>query len=264
MNARRAVLIFLVFATHVLFSQQPRALTGEQILDKNLDATGGREAWQQIKTFLLEAKFTGPAPSILTLSVVMPITLGEGGTLHFAYEKPDKVRWLTSVDGVGDFLYACNGGVQWRNRDDGSLDVDRSGKSNCKSPDTPKSWGDKYKKIEAKGVKKFSGRSTYVVRSTTRTGNTLTEFFDQETFLRVRSERMLAIPGYRAVTVVEDYSDYREVNGLKIPFFTRKSVWKGTGIEESTTTVTHCAINTKLPESTFAVPPETKTSNVRP
>ena len=62
--------------------------------------------------------------------------------------------------------------------------------------------------------------------------------------------------------IVEDYSDYREVNGVKIAFVTNRVMWTGTGDYNSTTTITRLAINENISDAMFAVPEEDKTPSL--
>jgi hypothetical protein len=60
-------------------------------------------------------------------------------------------------------------------------------------------------------------RDVQVVQGTTAAGGTATLCFDEETGLLVRLMRYVESPVGRLVTQV-DYSDYRDVAGVKIPF----------------------------------------------
>ncbi len=63
----------------------------------------------------------------------------------------------------------------------------------------------------------INGRETNIVQGTTANGGTATLCFDGETGLLVRLVRFSNSPVGRLVTRV-DYSDYREVAGVKMPF----------------------------------------------
>lgn len=60
-------------------------------------------------------------------------------------------------------------------------------------------------------------RKVKVVQGTTPAGGTVTLCFDDKTALLVRLVRFAESPVGRIVTQV-DYSDYRDVTGIKIPF----------------------------------------------
>jgi hypothetical protein len=63
----------------------------------------------------------------------------------------------------------------------------------------------------------INDREVQVVQGTTASGGTVTLCFDMETGLLVRLIRFSASPVGRIVTRV-DYSDYRDVAGVKMPF----------------------------------------------
>lgn len=262
MKAHRALTIFVLLVSQVILSQELPTLTAEQILDRNLDAIGGKKAWAQVKTVLVESNFTG-APSVLWLSAISGVKTsprGKKGTLQVIYELPDKYRSLMSVDGVGYYFYACNGEARWWNRSDGTFEVDRTGKSKCKAPAYPQQWSDRYNKLEVKGTKNIDGHLAYVIRLTPKEGTPSTEYFDTESFLLVRSENSLAIPAYLNVMMVEDFADYRDVSGVKVPFLEKRSVRTSTGMDESTITVVRCVINSELSDGTFSLPEPKKIS----
>jgi hypothetical protein len=63
----------------------------------------------------------------------------------------------------------------------------------------------------------IEGRDAHVVQGTAASGLILTLFFDQESGLLVRQTRYVESPVGRLPTQI-DYSDYREVAGVRVPF----------------------------------------------
>jgi len=95
----------------------------------------------------------------------------------------------------------------------------------------------------------INDREVNVVQGTTANGGTATLCFDLETGLLTRLVRFSSSPVGRVVTRV-DYSDYREVAGVKIPF-----KWTVTWLDgRSTYELTSVEPNAAIDASRFARP----------
>src|SRR5438093_1150851 len=95
----------------------------------------------------------------------------------------------------------------------------------------------------------INGRETNIVQGTTANGGTATLCFDVETGLLVRLVRFSNSPVGRLVTRV-DYSDYREVAGVKMPF-----KWTVTWLDgRSTYELMSVQPNVSIDTSRFAKP----------
>jgi len=95
----------------------------------------------------------------------------------------------------------------------------------------------------------INDRETNVVQGTTANGGTATFCFDAETGLLTRLVRFSNSPVGRLVTRV-DYSDYREIAGVKMPF-----KWTVTWLDgRSTYALTSVQPNVTIDASRFAKP----------
>ena len=70
--------------------------------------------------------------------------------------------------------------------------------------------------IEVKGVEDVNGKSCYKMVVTDPTGDKTTEFYDKETFLKVKEIKVEMTEG-QAVTTITEYSDYKAVDGIMVP-----------------------------------------------
>jgi len=66
--------------------------------------------------------------------------------------------------------------------------------------------------LTLKGVEQVEGKNAYQIEAVSSSGDKLTEFYDVATGLKIRS---VQVEG--GTTVVSDYADYKEVNGVKFP-----------------------------------------------
>jgi len=98
-----------------------------------------------------------------------------------------------------------------------------------------------------------------VVQGTTAGGGTATLCFDAKTSLLLRMVRFVESPVGRIVTQV-DYSDYRDVAGVKVPFHWTVTWLDGrSGYELSTVQP-----NVRIDSAKFATPPSSTSAKPRP
>ena len=107
-----------------------------------------------------------------------------------------------------------------------------------------------YTKITVSGVEKIGDRDTYVLEATVPEGSEPTKmYFDAATGLLVRAVSQHHGPDgvtqYR-----EDFEDYREVDGIKVPFTSRQT----NGDTTYTMTISEIRHNVELDDSEFAKP----------
>jgi glyoxylase-like metal-dependent hydrolase (beta-lactamase superfamily II) len=84
-------------------------------------------------------------------------------------------------------------------------------------------------------------------------GSLVTLYFDAATHLLARSEFLADDPTRGDAAFSTDYSDYRSVNALKLPFRTRQD---GPGPERWETTITRVELDAPLADSLFVLPKE--------
>ena len=92
-------------------------------------------------------------------------------------------------------------------------------------------------------------REAYVVVATTREGMTEKLFFDAQTGLLVRKYREIKL-ALGAFPTQTDYEDYREVDGVKVPFLLRWSIpGRAWGRK-----ITEVRTNVPIEDATFSPP----------
>jgi hypothetical protein len=99
--------------------------------------------------------------------------------------------------------------------------------------------------VELLGTEEIEGTECYKVKVTRKTSGEQTLFIDKSSHLVVRSSTKRKAMG-QEMDVNIDYGDYREINGIKVPY----SIGQGFG----TMVVTSMKINEAVPADTFADP----------
>jgi CubicO group peptidase (beta-lactamase class C family) len=85
----------------------------------------------------------------------------------------------------------------------------------------PLNWKSLYKTVALKRVSRVGDEDAYVVAKTQENGNTVTDYVSTKSFLVLRRESSISYGGTGLKMLsAEDYSDYRSVEGVLIPFKT--------------------------------------------
>jgi outer membrane lipoprotein-sorting protein len=113
-------------------------------------------------------------------------------------------------------------------------------------------WRDRYTSVDVEALEEIDGTPCYRLVLTPAVGDTITAYLDAETWLTVKTETV-SNSDAGSVSVVTDLSDYREVDGVSVPFSIRLLLM---GAQELTTTMDSVEFNVEIPEGTFDVPGE--------
>ena len=207
-------------------------LTAEQILDKFVEASGGRKALEKHKTMSVKG----------TIEVV---GAGLSGPMETVTKAPDKVYSVVELTGFGVIRQGYDGSVGWSSDPlKGTQQLSGAELALLKREATfnDVEWRKTWKSVELTGTQDVGGRPAYVVKLTPNPGEggPVTNYYDAETFLVVRSEMVLETAEVTA-PVVSNFSDFRTVDGVKMAFVTEQKL-------------PTASLRTKFTEVTFDVP----------
>jgi photosynthetic reaction center cytochrome c subunit len=212
-------------AVQVFESSEPRAAsTGAlgatpsmaEILAKYVDAIGGSGAIQKNHTRAEQGSVEGPH--------------GFHATIETYRTAPDKAFAIVHRPN-GDVMEGVNGNIGWGKRANGEV-TEESGDELARS----RQWAEfypgehferDYERFQAGGIESVNGRDAYVMVAWWKGGGADRIYFDVESGLLLRITHRIESP-LGALPLQTDYEDYREVNGLKIPFTVRVTRVDGT------------------------------------
>lgn len=185
--------------------------TVEQILDNYVRALGGRDALLKAKARVMKGSRVGAD------GVLVPEEVHQ--------KAPNKLLVVTSYPEVV-FRRGFDGKAGWARDSQGGSDIGREELAELeREADFHKETRLKelYAEMSAEGRALVGDREAYVVAAKTREGTSEKLFFDAQTGLLVRKYRefTLALGKFPMQT---DYEDYREVDGVKLPFAIRWSI----------------------------------------
>ena len=225
------------------------AQTADDVVEKYLAAVGGRAALGK----LTSRSTTGT----MTLSLPQgPVS----GSIEILNYRPNKTRTLTKLD-----LTSLGAGQVTREQRfdgtsgyildslQGNREITGNQLENLKNTGFPTpllNYKERGATLELAGKEKVEGHDTYVLLYKPKTGSVARQFVDAETYLPVRLVIKVETPETGEVEQTTDLSDYREVDGIKVPFTIKLS----TGGQSFTIAVTKVEHNVKIDEALFSKP----------
>lgn len=212
----------------------------DQILNHYIEASGGHDAWKKLSTRVSKGTIDIPAMNM-------------SGTIEVREKAPNEMI-ATVVIGGGSFQQAYDGKTAWANDPQNGLRELSGGELDETRRDSdfyrPLDMKALYNKITVVGTEKVGDRDTYLVEATTEVGvDPEKMYFDAQTGLPIRVISQRHTPD--GVTASqEDISDYREVDGVKLPFTVHQSV----GDVAYTISFTEIHHNEEMDDAQFAKP----------
>ena len=230
-------------------AQAAAAQTADEIVEKHIAAIGGRAALAK----LTSRTITG------TITVATPA--GEfSGPIEVMNQEPNKVRTLITLDltavGVGKMVidqrfdgitgYAIDTLQGNRDITGDQLEAMRSGYF----PSPLLAYKENGIALELAGKEKVGEREAYVLVLKPKTGPSMKQFIDAGSFLLIRQVVTADIPPVGPLEQTVDFSDDREVDGVKI---SHKLV-AASSVQNFTVTITKVEHNAAIDQTLFSKP----------
>lgn len=182
--------------------------SADQIFDRYQKAIGTQEAFRKLTSRVSRGTFT-----LSTVGISAPAEV---------YEKaPNKALTVIDFPGFGAIMQGYNGTIAFEQQPQSGL-RELSGKELNKAKREADFYEDlnmksQYAKLIVKGIEVVGGSNAYRIEATTADGDVEQLYFDKLTSLLVRKDEATVTP--QGVLPVQIYfEDYREVDGIKIPF----------------------------------------------
>lgn len=182
--------------------------TAQEILNKYAQALGGKTAYEKIKTRMTKG----------TMEIV---PMGIKGTFESYSAAPNKSIYKSSLAGIGELTEGFDGQIAWSvnplqgNRDKQGEELAQTKLTNNFYREV--NLAQLYPKIEQKGTEKVGENDAYVLVGTPDNLPPETFYFDVKTGLLVRQDATAISPEGKT-PIKTFFEDYREVDGVKLPF----------------------------------------------
>lgn len=234
-------LLIAVLAGAPLFAAGEALPKGDVLMDKYVEATGGKAAHQKIKSVVLTGTVNIPAQG---LKATIADYLGESNKRYQVMEIP----------GVGKFEEGFDGAVAWqRSAAMGPRIKDGEEKAIALRGSLGKDvrWRDIYDKADTVGSEVVDGKDCYKVVLASKVGKPETRYFDKASGLIVK---VVAIRTTQMGEITSEsvFSDYKATDGVTSP---RTVNTKAAG-HEMVIAFDSVKYNEPIPEDKFNLPPD--------
>ena len=225
------------------------AQTADEIIEKHLAAMGGREALGRIRTRVS----TG---SITLTTAVGPVS----GTLESFAKAPNRSRTLITLD-----LTALGAGTIVNDQRfdgttgfiidtfNGDRDITGPQLESLRNNAFPTAWLDYRARgltIALSGKESLGDRTTLVLETTPKVGPRVRSWVDAETFMLLKTSVTVDAPGVGQIEQINEFSDFRTVDGVKVPFVVKSL----NAVQTATAMLTDVRHNVEIADASFVKP----------
>jgi outer membrane lipoprotein-sorting protein len=221
MKARIILAAILLLGTVVASAE-----TLDEIVAKNIEARGGLAKIKSIES----ARMTGT------------MTMGQGmeAAMVVEYKRPRMIRQEFTIQGMTG-ITAYDGKSGWQVMPFmGKKDPEPMSADDLKEMEDESDiegdlvgWKEKGSKVELLGKDKVEGTETWKLRVTLKDGTVKTIWLDNDSYLEIQEESKRKIQG-NEVEFVTTIGDYKEVDGLMVPFSVVTKPKAGSGSQSIT------------------------------
>jgi hypothetical protein len=226
------------------------AQTADEVIEKSIAALGGRAAHAKIKT----RRMTG--------SIVLGTPAGDiKGSIEVTNAMPNKTRSVIKADlsalGAGELTvdqrfdgssgYVLDSLQGNRDMTGSQLDAAR----NTSFPHPFLNYKDLGIGAKITGKEKVGDREAFVILFDPTNGPEIRNYIDAETYMPLRSVTKVDVPQLgQEIEQTIDFLDYKDVDGIKIPFRLRAS----SSVQSLTITADKVEHNVALDDTLFSKP----------
>jgi hypothetical protein len=226
------------------WAQEEKLPKAEEVLDRAIEALGGKAALEKIHNRVSKGSFEMPAQ-------------GTKGTVVSYEAAPNKSYTAIDLPGMGKVESGTDGEVYWElspmvgarilEGEEKAFRV-REGRFNA-----PLYWRELYKKAECVGTDTVDDHPCYKIVMTPEIGSPQTVYYDRKSYLTLKVDMTVKGPmGEMPVEVLID--DYKKIDGVMVP---HKIVQRMMGMEQ-TLTLDRVENNVDIPADRFALPEAVK------
>jgi hypothetical protein len=235
--------VLTVFAVAASLSIAADLPSGESLMQRYIDRSGGAEAYAKAKNMAMSGTVEMPAQNI-------------SGTVSI-FEEGEKSYTAMEFAGIGKIEEGFDGETAWENSAlQGPRILDGEEKIEAKRAATLAritSWRDVYKEAKTIGSEDLDGKPAWKVEMTAEEGKPETFFFDRDSGLLVRISGVHTTP-LGDIAAESIMSDFRPVDGILTPFAETEKAMSQTIVLR----FRDVSYNVSLPQDRFDLPASIK------
>jgi hypothetical protein len=245
MKLTRRILVFALGALSA-FSQTatPAAPTAEAILDRYIEATGGKAAYGRLK-------------SQVARGTIEFVGQGIKGTVETHALVRNNSLTVIDLTGIGKIQSGVTDGVVWQSSaiQGSRIAEGEEAQQMLRSSrlDSPVHWREIYEDFKVEGLEDLDGKAVYKVSFRAKgAADPQTNWYDKETGLLLRTQMVIASPMGK-VPVLTKLSEYRDAGGgILQPARMEQKL----GPQTMLTVFESAESNVEIPAEKFAFPPD--------
>jgi outer membrane lipoprotein-sorting protein len=225
----------------------PVELTAAQIVDKNVAARGGLQAWRAVQTITMSGKLEAGGTQNTELPFALEMKRPRKTRLELQFNGQTAVQVYDGVNGWKLRPFLNRRQVEPYTPEElkaASLQADLDGPL--------MDYNAKGTKVEVQGIQTVEGRQAYNLKLTLKSGQGLHVWVDAETFLDVKVDGTPRRLDGKYHPVETYFRDFRQVKGLMVPYVLETAV-EGTKRTEKIR-IENVVVNPKLEDSHFTKP----------
>ena len=211
----------------------PEGITAEKVIEDYIEAAGGRDNFKKVETFQQVGSVMMGARTI---------------TIKEFKEEPDKFANITEMNGQVVQKQVYNGDKAMVTSMGQEQEVKGEQLKNLKYQAKMfkfLNYDELGVELELQGVEQVDGEDAYKIKVTNPAGNHHYDYYSMDTGLRIKRKSKQKTP-QGEVTSIQQFSDYKEVNGIMLPHTINIS-----GMRSMTLTVDSYKINEEIDKSIF-------------
>lgn len=222
-------------------------LSAAQIVDRNVTARGGLEAWRAVRTMALSGRLEAGGKKNSELPFVMKMKRSHMSRLEIRVQDKTAVQVYDGAQGwkVRPFL----------GRDDAEPFTPTEAKAAAawEELDGPLvDYASKGTKVELAGTEAVEGRNAYKLKLTMKNGEVRNIWVDAASFLEVKMDGEPRKMDGKLRNVAIYFRDYKTAHGLTVPHVLETVVEKDK--QSHKMTIEHLAVNQPMEGALFAKP----------
>lgn len=228
------LLVFAMLILALVFVQFSQAQTVDEVINKHITALGGKDNLLKIQNVVTEGSLTVQGADIAVTLTQVNKKLARQDISAMGMTGFDM---LTDKDGWSYMPF--NGMTKPEPKTDDDV---KESQNDLDIAGPLVDYAAKGHKVELMGKEDVDGTECYKLKVTFSTGKDETYYIDPATNMIIRTKKITKANG-QDTEIQTDYSDYREVEGVKMPF--------SVGLPFGTLLISSIKVNQTIPESAY-------------
>jgi CubicO group peptidase (beta-lactamase class C family) len=226
-------------------SSEKPAITADELMQKIIDAAGGetnlRKITSRVSEYDVDLENQGVKATGISYAKAPNKAASESTMTALGKKIATSWEFFDGTNGEAAYSFAPVERFAGKRLEDAKLGADLLGVLN---------WKTNYKKVQVTGTVKVGDEDAYVVSFEPEKGTSFREYYSTKSFLLLKREGVVSSStSPQQIPYSITYSDYRDVDGVKLPF---KTVTNSISNGNIVTTIRSVKHNVPLEDSLFA------------